>query len=1421
MVDTGADCVAFVSPEISSVTKSVGEGSSVEGVGGETATNGDLSGWLAPSGWPLAGQCVDHDLVGVQQSGVAVNIIGHKTLRNMLGARTDHDDGFSAVSQRTLDMVGDGVAWGERRVSLQLCDRGVATGAGGVGRCVLYERQDVSWALFAIAATPAAAVAAALIIASEQVAPRTSLLDVTRAPANAMRMRTQGGQYQHLLAARYGVGADQLIKLSRAVDGLDVERLAPGVEQLIDGDAALVRSRHKRAASSQAVAPAKKILYEPGESFEADPWPLPKCCFTGANGLVAFSCKSKSAYPYGIPYKQLDEEGWYVTFNTVIVDEAALNHAVKRFVVDCATVLRDDEPRKRLEARLRVKIDVSAGDDHERIGRNEAMADAIERRAAAAMMRARHAVPPPPPGAVLQCYVYMLHVYRHCMPKGEACTRQQLHTKIAPSARSQARPLWWSKQSVQAIGQQRQPKGYMDDERSKHERTGRVVTTDGVAIFLMACDTRELISRAPKDLVALDEMRLLAAGVPAGTTVVDVHTQTVDQVLCGRCGDALGECRLTRAPARAAAEPAAPREIMMLPSDMAAKVGIGATIDVLWQDAGKATTYSYWRANVVSIVTSAKGVPLHCLTYASHPQPNKWTHDLASDMLRANHPWKIVKPVTVNADATTADKGVPKQGGRDAVQGGPTTRSRANANAMSEDEAVPALHSWAAKLESIIEETVEKAVDRKRTWHSLCYHFLGDAASAYDLDKFGGSIERAADKMYRSARDTKAASKMRAAWVAVLSTGTVLAASKPTPDNVVEVTADSGQKVTLTTPTTLKRLMAAPDYIEWMAEEADAFFNTIMKLPGMELIAMEDANKMAREMRLIIAGFVTVRKYKIVDGKISRRKVRHSVDEATKVRRATGEQAKEMMLRASYTMPVDAVERDTFLASVQPNDTLTLIDYKDAYGNTPRPADGPDSVALVRPPASLDVRMEDGRPACVVMRQRYLWGEGPAGFGFEKVRDIDFAGDGWLRIRDLSSVYYSGDDRAAGIMDDVMCRTRGDGGAKALQLVAHISKCCLARGCPPATAQVDPRMWGGMTVLRSPCKTILTSHMAPHILMATRRYLPEYVENGVLPEGVPKGPKLAKLLSSLRLEQGDGPLSADQKLVQSLVGELRWQVQRQTRIVKAVHMLSCVQQRAPCPDTVRACYGVMAESFDHATAGARTWGGGLGSTQVTGCLKGTMADKYNTTVHTVDGEGKLSTGAPAEVESGVDSTSSNIDGDAERPAEARSTDVYALAVTVNGAAVALVLKRHGFVCGSSASAEGNGLLKCGDFTAYIRHLWRRLGGDIDGPTLMLCDAAASLRVAAGVTAAARLKHELMRSAQVTQRVENFELSLAHLPDAVNFLDFMTKWVSAAKVEASITYLQGDVARRAFEATGGDVTATVMVIAALRRLMMAD
>ena len=60
-------------------------------------------------------------------------------------------------------------------------------------------------------------------------------------------------------------------------------------------------------------------------------------------------------------------------------------------------------------------------------------------------------------------------------------------------------------------------------------------------------------------------------------------------------------------------------------------------------------------------------------------------------------------------------------------------------------------------------------------------------------------------------------------------------------------------------------------------------------------------------------------------------------------------------------------------------------------------------------------------------------------------------------------------------------------------------------------------------------------------------------------------------------------------------------------------------------------------------------------------------------------------------------------------------------------------------------------------------------------------------------------HELRRLAIVTQHVADGEIALGHLPDAVNFIDFLTKWVKQAKVEESVAYLTGAVARAAHAA----------------------
>jgi hypothetical protein len=141
LVDTGADCLAWVSPEILAVTECVGGATQLSGVGGEAATGGQRRGWIAPGGWPMAADVVAHDISDLT-TGVAVNIIGHKAARRALGARTDHDDGFMAITP-----IGQGIEWGERRAAIELDARGVATSvetSDSVGRTAVYERPRTS-----------------------------------------------------------------------------------------------------------------------------------------------------------------------------------------------------------------------------------------------------------------------------------------------------------------------------------------------------------------------------------------------------------------------------------------------------------------------------------------------------------------------------------------------------------------------------------------------------------------------------------------------------------------------------------------------------------------------------------------------------------------------------------------------------------------------------------------------------------------------------------------------------------------------------------------------------------------------------------------------------------------------------------------------------------------------------------------------------------------------------------------------------------------------------------------------------------------------------------------------------------------------------------------------------------------------------
>ena len=113
-----------------------------------------------------------------------------------------------------------------------------------------------------------------------------------------------------------------------------------------------------------------------------------------------------------------------------------------------------------------------------------------------------------------------------------------------------------------------------------------------------------------------------------------------------------------------------------------------------------------------------------------------------------------------------------------------------------------------------------------------------------------------------------------------------------------------------------------------------------------------------------------------------------------------------------------------------------------------------------------------------------------------------------------------------------------------------------------------------------------------------------------------------------------------------------------------------------------------------------------------------------------------------------------------------------------------------------------------------------MGAKIDGPTMLLCDAEAALRTAAGETSAAWLKHVLRRSAIVTAHYYEKAIGLAHIPDATNAVDWLTKWVSKEKLEASLRYLTGAITRAAHESTPLNV-AHLKVVALLASITIGE
>ena len=88
---------------------------------------------------------------------------------------------------------------------------------------------------------------------------------------------------------------------------------------------------------------------------------------------------------------------------------------------------------------------------------------------------------------------------------------------------------------------------------------------------------------------------------------------------------------------------------------------------------------------------------------------------------------------------------------------------------------------------------------------------------------------------------------------------------------------------------------------------------------------------------------------------------------------------------------------------------------------------------------------------------------------------------------------------------------------------------------------------------------------------------------------------------------------------------------------------------------------------------------------------------------------------------------------------------------------------------------------------------------LDSFKMSASNSRSSLLVAGGQSSASRSRHALLLYLQLQQRVQSKLIKLAHIGDKDMPVDCFTKWVSKAKVEASLAYLSNSRARTAVDA----------------------
>ena len=161
-------------------------------------------------------------------------------------------------------------------------------------------------------------------------------------------------------------------------------------------------------------------------------------------------------------------------------------------------------------------------------------------------------------------------------------------------------------------------------------------------------------------------------------------------------------------------------------------------------------------------------------------------------------------------------------------------------------------------------------------YNACVQHALGDASEPYEADDVTDLYParmRLLDAVFKQgdtlAKVVHAACKRRA--------------TNAVKKDTVTVRTKAGGTIEMHVPQTYKQVLDAPDSTEWIAVEMEAMKGSILCMPGNSLIADGDQPSDAEVDDMTTTRVIKVDKQ---TGELEKRKARHSVDEARKVRKS-------------------------------------------------------------------------------------------------------------------------------------------------------------------------------------------------------------------------------------------------------------------------------------------------------------------------------------------------------------------------------------------------------------------------------------------------------------------------------------------------------------------------------------------------------